>query len=154
MHKFVKKLVIFLSSGAYTGFIPVASGTWGTAVGVLLYLILPHQSVMLYLALVLLLSFGGAWVSDKAEAIWGVPDSSKIVIDEIVGYLWGMILIPATWKFVLLGFVIFRVMDILKPPPLERFEKFPKGWGVMLDDIGAGVYTCLCLHILRMVGVS
>ncbi len=152
MNDIVKKIVIFLSSGAYTGFIPVASGTFGTMAGIPLYLLmyrfLPNAAD--YMGLLLLLSFGGAWISDKAEIIYGVPDSSKIVIDEVIGFLWGMFLIPPTYISVLLGFFIFRAMDIWKLPPLERLEKVQGGWGVMLDDIGAGIYTCLILHILRI----
>ena len=151
MNDTVRKIVIFVSSGGYVGFASVASGTFGTMVGIPLYLLMYHflPNAADYMALLLLLSFGGAWVSDKAEIICGVPDSSKIVIDEIIGFLWGMFLIPPTYISILLGFFVFRVMDVLKPPPLERLEKVHGGWGVMLDDIGAGIYTCLILHILR-----
>ncbi len=138
--------IIFLASGAYTGFSPVASGTVGTLVGVLLYLLLPAQAPILYLFLVLLFIGAAIWLAQQAEIIFDAHDSSRIVIDEIVGFLLAMYLLPAGWGYILAAFFIYRVFDIIKPPPAGRLEGLPGGFGVVLDDVMAGIYTNLVLQ--------
>ena len=83
----------------------------------------------------------GIWAADRADRAWGTHDSGRIVIDEVAGYLVTMTLVSrAHWAPLLAGFVVFRVLDILKPPPIRWFdENLPGGWGVVLDDVVAGV---------------
>ena len=96
------------------------------------------------------LSFFGIWVSNKATIyFFKEKDSKRIVIDEIIGFLIAMFLIPFEFKFILAAFIIFRVIDILKPFPIRRLEKLPGGWGVMCDDLLAGVYANLIMQAIR-----
>jgi len=125
---------------------PIAPGTAGTAVGVLLYLGMNGLAPMTYLGFSVLLFLIGVWASGRAETLLGRVDSPSIVIDEIAGYLVAMFLVPASWEFMAAGFVLFRAFDILKPWPLKRLQDLHGGVGVMLDDIGAGIYTNLVLQ--------
>ncbi len=137
---------IFLTTGAYTGFSPVASGTVGTLVGILLYLLLPTQAPALYLLLVLVLIGAAIWLAQQGEIIFDTHDSSYIVVDEIVGFLVAMCWLPAHWGYILAAFCIFRVFDIINPPPAGQLESLPGGFGVVLDDVMAGIYTNLVLQ--------
>jgi phosphatidylglycerophosphatase A len=78
----------------------------------------------------------------------GITDPRHAVIDEAAGQLVALIGIPLRWQYVLASFILFRGFDILKPPPLRRLEKTPRGWGIMLDDVGAGIYAGIVTHLL------
>ncbi len=90
----------------------------------------------------------GTWAAGKAEQLLGKKDAQSIVIDEIAGYLVSMIMAPAGWGFIAGGFVLFRLFDISKPWPLKRLQDLHGGWGVMIDDVGAGIYTNITLQAL------
>ena len=93
----------------------------------------------------LLFSF---WVAEEAGKIYGVPDDRRIVVDELVGYLVGVAWLPFSWPTAAAGFVFFRIFDILKPPPASWLDRNLKnGFGVVLDDVMAGVYTALALYL-------
>jgi phosphatidylglycerophosphatase A len=147
-------IIIFLASGAYTGFSPVASGTAGTLAGVLLYLLLPNNQPVIYLSLIILFICAAVWLASKGEIIFGAHDSGYIVIDEIVGFLVAMYLLPSSWGYILAVFLVFRAFDVLKPPPIRRMESLPAGLGVVLDDVLAGVYTNLVFQLWRLVSHS
>ena len=89
----------------------------------------------------------GAWVAGRAEVLLAKRDSPSIVIDEIVGYLISMFMVPVMWGYIVAGFFIFRLFDVFKPWPLYDLQEVHGGIGVMLDDIGAGVYTNILLQI-------
>ncbi len=144
-------LIVFLASGVYTGYSPFASGTVGTLVGIPLYLMLPHRQPPLYLILTLLFIGAAIRLSHKAEIIFDAHDSGRIVIDEIAGFLVAMFLLPASWGYILAAFFIFRAFDVAKPPPVRYLEKLPGGYGVVLDDVMAGIYTNLVLQLWRLV---
>jgi len=146
MSRVARECILFISQGAYSGRFPVAPGTAGTVVGALLYLAMKDLAPLWYLSICVLLFLVGIWTAGRSEVLLGRKDSPSIVIDEIAGYLTAMFLVPAGWGFVATGFLLFRVFDIMKPYPLKRFEKAPGGLGVMLDDIGAGIYTNLVLQ--------
>jgi phosphatidylglycerophosphatase A len=151
-----RRVTILISSGFYTGYFPFASGTIATILAVGLYLFVaplnvPSHYFIYYALLLAALTIIGVWVSDLAERIHGEKDSHKIVIDEIVGYGYAMILLPSTWKTVLGAFLVFRILDVLKPFPIGRLQRLPGGIGVMIDDILAGLYTCAILHLLRAI---
>jgi phosphatidylglycerophosphatase A len=94
----------------------------------------------------------GVWLSARVEAIRGEKDSSVIVIDEIAGFLVTMFGLPFHWVTVFAGFLLFRLFDIAKPFPIRKIDQsLPGGWGVMLDDILAGVYANLGLRLLVKV---
>jgi phosphatidylglycerophosphatase A len=151
-----RRLIVLVSSGLYTGYVPFASGTVASVLAVGLYLPVAALNVasprfFFYALLIAALTGVGIWTSGLAERIHGVKDSHKIVIDEIVGYFYAMILLPTTWKTVLAAFLLFRAFDVLKPFPIRRSQRLPGGIGVMIDDILAGIYTCVLLHILRIL---
>jgi phosphatidylglycerophosphatase A len=89
----------------------------------------------------------GIWAAGHAELILGQKDSPSIVIDEIAGFLTAMFMVPSGWSFIVPGFLLFRMFDIIKPWPLRRLEELHGGPGVMLDDVGAGVYTNIMLQL-------
>ena len=143
-------LVKFLATGFYTGYTPIAPGTAGSLIGVIIYLGMYRLFWPYYLLILIVLSLFGICISNKATIyFFKEKDSKRIVIDEIVGFLIAMFLIPPTLKFVLAAFIVFRVIDILKPFPLRRLEKLPGGWGVMCDDLLAGVYANVIIQVIR-----
>jgi len=140
-------ILLFIAQGAYSGYMPIAPGTAGTVVGVLLYLFLRDLDPVWYCAACTAVFVTGSRAADRAEAILGQKDSPSIVIDEIAGFLIAMFLIPFTRGNVAAGFILFRAFDIVKPWPLKRLEHIPGGPGVMMDDLGAGVYTNIVLQV-------
>lgn len=149
------RLILFFASGFYSGYAPFASGTVGSLVGIAIYFLLEKLPLILYAILTAAILLCGVWLSDKAEAILGKKDSGVIVIDEIAGYLVTLFALPMTWQTVIGGFLLFRLYDIFKPFPIRMLEqRLPGGWGVMFDDILAGVYANLTLRILQQVMFS
>jgi phosphatidylglycerophosphatase A len=136
------------------GLLPLAPGTWGAAVGALFMLPLIGSSNSVYLILIvlalILLTWVGALVAKKLEPQWG-EDPKQYVMDEFVG-VWVSILGHAfSWQNILMAFLLFRVFDIWKPLGIRRFEKIPNGWGVMLDDVAAGVAANLALFAFNFL---
>jgi phosphatidylglycerophosphatase A len=107
--------------------------------------LLPWPAYLLVTAALLLL---GIVAAGRAGRYWGVVDASPIVIDEVVGYLVTMALVPFSWPAAAAGFVLFRLFDIWKPWPVSALDRLKSGLGVMLDDVGAGVYGWVCLQLL------
>ena len=141
-------VTLMLASNFGLGYAPVASGTVGTLAGLPLFWLLADLQPGGYLlaaALILVLAF---WSADAAGKIYGVADDGRIVIDELAGYLVTVAGLPFSWRAALLGFVFFRIFDILKPPPASWFARCMKnGFGVVLDDLAAGVYAALALRL-------
>ncbi len=146
MRRVPDALILFIAEGAYSGKSPVAPGTAGTLAAVLLYLGLRDTGSFLYIVITVLVCVGGTWAAGRAEEILGCKDCPSIVVDEIAGYLISMFMVPAGWGFIAAGFFLFRLFDITKPWPLYGLQKINGGFGVMLDDIGAGVYTNILLQ--------
>lgn len=139
--------ILFIAQGAYSGRFPLAPGTAGTLIGVLLQLGIRSISPFFYLALILLLCIVGTWAAGRAEIILGKKDSPTIVIDEIAGFLIAMFMVPGGWKYLTAGFLLFRLFDIAKPWPLHGLQSVPGGLGIMIDDIAAGIYTNILLQV-------
>lgn len=146
MNKSAQAAILFIAQGAYSGKSPFAPGTAGTLVGVLLYVGLIQTGTLVYAAATLLVCIIGTWAAGRAETILGCTDCPSIVIDEIAGYLISLFLVPTGWGYILAAFFLFRIFDIIKPWPLFGLQSLHGGLGVMLDDIGAGVYTNLVLQ--------
>jgi phosphatidylglycerophosphatase A len=142
-------LIVLLSSGFYSGFSPLAPGTAGTAVGVLLYLFVSHFSLIFYILVTIALFFAGIWLSSRAEVIFGKKDAGNIVIDEIEGFFITMLFVPKTATFIILGFLLFRILDIVKP--FSRIQRLEGGLGVMIDDAIAAVIANILLQFLRII---
>ena len=147
-----ENIIIFFATAAYTGYVPVASGTVTTLiVGVPLYLLFSRLTTLGYILATLVFTAFSVYISHHAEIILNEKDSRKIVIDEFPGYLVAMILLPATWKVMSAAFIIERFFDIAKVFPANVVEKkVPGGLGVVLDDVVAGIYTCLILHAVLL----
>ena len=148
----MRRLILLLASGGFVGYIPIASGTFGTLVAIpLFWLYEPwrHTSVALYLIAYVLMVAGACWIAGRAEALVREHDSHKIVIDEIVGYLGATLFLAPTWEHTLLAFFIFRALDVLKPFPAGWIDRqMPGGAGVVLDDVVSGLYSNLATRLL------
>jgi len=151
MNKLRDNIVLFIAQGAYSGRIPIAPGTAGTVIGVLLYLLVKDLSPLWYGAACVGVTVLGTWAAGYADRILAAKDSPSIVIDEIAGLLIAMFMIPLAWGYIIAGFMLFRFFDILKPWPLKKLQDIPGGPGVMLDDIGAGVYTNIILQVVVLM---
>jgi phosphatidylglycerophosphatase A len=147
MNVISRYIILFIAQGAYAGKIPYAPGTMGTFVAVGLYLLTRGISPSHYVVLCVLLCGIGIWTAHKAERILGCTDCPSIVIDEIAGFFIAMAWVPAGWGFLIAGFILFRFFDIVKPWPLDDLQGLRGGLGVMMDDIGAGIYTNMVLQI-------
>jgi phosphatidylglycerophosphatase A len=131
------------------GYAPKAPGTVGTIAAIPLYFILQRLSLSRYLLVVLILTFLGIFSSQKMEDIWG-EDPSQVVIDEVVGLLITFVSRPRSWKSILVGIILFRVFDIIKPPPVGFVDKnVPGGLGIMADDVVAGIISASFLALLK-----
>jgi phosphatidylglycerophosphatase A len=146
----------FLSLGFGSGLSPYAPGTMGTLVAIPLYLLLSQLELLPYLLVVGCGFLIGIYLCDKTSKTLGVHDHSGIVWDEFIGYWITMIAIPAvTWQWILAGFVLFRFFDIAKPWPVKIADKrVPGGFGIMLDDLLAGLYALACIQIFWFLMAS
>jgi phosphatidylglycerophosphatase A len=141
----------FIATLGPLGYSPIAPGTVGTALACIVYVIFRPDTVSLLLVIPLLFVLGIV-ASTRTEQLLNEKDSSRIVIDEVVGYFVSILWIPYSTKFIILSFVIFRIFDIIKPPPIRFVEiKVRGGLGVMLDDILAGIYTNLVLRLFVLL---
>ncbi len=146
---FVNTLSKYIATLGFIGYLPVAPGTWGTAFGLLL--IIPFKFTDFTLLVIFIPAFFlGLITSHHAEKILG-KDSTYIVIDEFCGYLLSVLFIPKSISYLVSGFILFRIFDVLKPPPIRWLEKtVPGGAGIMLDDILAAFYANICLQLWRL----
>lgn len=146
------KLMLFLASGFGLGYAPLASGTFGTLLGVLLYFFLGRINIFFFLIILAALLFVSFWLADQAEQVLFTKDPQIVVIDEVVGYLVTMISFPASWHYLLAGFLLFRFFDVVKVWPASYFDTAGKrGFAVVMDDVCAGVYANIALQILRLI---
>lgn len=145
---------IALATAGGAGFSPVAPGTCGAAVAVPLAWALAALPAWAFLAVVVAITLVGVWAAQRADAAWGTHDSGRIVLDEVAGYLATVALVDRTSGVALaVSFVVFRALDILKPPPVRQLdEHLPGGWGVMLDDVAAGALGCAAMVGLAHAG--
>ena len=150
-----RSLAIWIATGLGSGYFPLAPGTAGSALGLALVFAFRQTSLTpLWLGVSLaafagLLFFVGVWSAGKAEKVFGRVDPGQVVIDEVVGQIITFVVTPrVTWTGLLAGFILFRVFDIVKPFPARGAERIPGGWGIMMDDLVAGLYSLLVLVIL------
>ena len=133
-------------------------GTWGSAATVLLwsaaaYELSPTLRMPVGIAAALLVTLIGIPASTQVARASGTKDPQFVVIDEVAGQLIALIAVPLTWKTFLAGFILFRIFDILKPPPVRQLEKLPAGTGIVLDDVAAGIYALLVMQLLLHFGL-
>jgi phosphatidylglycerophosphatase A len=141
------RLGLFFATCGYVGYAPIAPGTFGSAAGlVLFYLIRASDSQAVELAAIALLFVIGVWSASVAERALNMVDPGPIVIDEVVGMLITLALLPVSGLGVFAGFLVFRILDVIKPWPARRFEALHGGLGVVADDAMAGVYGNLVMR--------
>jgi len=145
--------ILALATGGGSGYAPMASGTFGSAVGLLVWLATWRLGLgpIAYALLVLGIVGIGIWAADRAQAIFRRHDDGRITIDEIAGMLVSLAWLPARLEVVLSAFVLFRLFDIWKPVPASTAERLPGGLGVMADDLVAGVYANVAGQLLWRV---
>lgn len=147
---YIKHPVHFCALGFGSGLSPKAPGTAGTVVGVLIYLLLQPLPAFYYVAFATLVCAAGILICAVAARSLGVHDHPAIVWDEIAGYLVTMLFAPEGWEWILLGFILFRCFDIFKPWPICLLDKHIKGgFGIMLDDLVAGIFSLICLQLIH-----
>jgi phosphatidylglycerophosphatase A len=145
----MRRLVILLATWWGSGYSPIAPGTAGTIAAIPFYFLLRLLPLYGYLACVLGIGLVACWAAGEAERIFQEQDSKRIVIDEAVGFFITMTALPPTWPYLIGGFCLFRCFDILKPPPIRLIErKVEGGYGVVLDDVLAGIYAHIALRLL------
>ncbi len=143
----------FLALGFGSGLSPVAPGTMGTLVTLPLVWLLAFSGQTGYLLVTLLACVAGVWICGRTARDMGVHDHGAIVWDEVAGMLLTMIAVPVNWLTLLVGFLLFRMLDIFKPWPISYLDKHVHGGaGIMADDILAGVVACGLLHLLIFIG--
>ena len=142
-------LTLFISSNGGLGYAPIAPGTFGTLAGIPAFYFLSLFSWPLQLITLLAVIFLSVWASDFAGGYYQEADDGRIVIDELAGYLVTTAFLPFSWSTAILAFFLFRIFDIIKPPPVSWFDREMKnGLGVTLDDVMAGVYAAIALRII------
>ncbi|NLX52840.1 MAG: phosphatidylglycerophosphatase A [Deltaproteobacteria bacterium] len=146
-------MIKILATGFGAGLSPVAPGTAGTLVGMLVCLASAPLPGLWRFFFVVAISAASIYVAQRAEALYGKTDDQRIVIDEIAGFQVAMLPVSITGLHLCVAFVLFRIFDIWKPFPLDRFQKFKGGWGVVADDLGAGVYAGLLLFLFSLTGI-
>ena len=146
----LKDPVVFIAMGLGSGLSPKAPGTAGTLMTVPLVYFLQQQSMMIYALAIIFVLVTGSWVCGYAAEKLQVHDHSGIVYDEVAGFLITMILAPSGWYWMLSGFVLFRFFDAVKPWPISWVDKnIHGGFGIMLDDVIAGVISLCCLLLIE-----
>ncbi len=130
------------------GYTVYAPGTIGSLFGLLLYMFIKDLPIVWYVTFIVVLFLIGVLVSDVMEDVYGIKDPSFVVIDEVVGMLISMIAIPYSPLVAILGFLLFRIIDITKIPPLNWLEKLHGGFGIMIDDAVGGLIVNIILQVL------
>jgi phosphatidylglycerophosphatase A len=145
----VTRLAVVIATVAFCGYAPVAPGTFGSAAGLVVYLIVWWtRSPAIEVALIAATFVLGVWSATLAERHFGGTDPGPVVIDEVLGMLVTLAFIPVGLSGALAGFVLFRILDVIKPFPADRFERLHGGLGIMADDAMAGIYANLCLRLV------
>ncbi len=147
---------MFIATGCGTGYLPV-SGTVASVLAVFIYLGVarfnsPEVGLIFFYASFMAFVTGlSIWTATLAERWLGEHDPHRVVIDEIAGWFYAMFLLPTTFGYIVAAFVLFRIFDVWKPFPIRRSQALPGGVGITIDDVLAGIYTCILLQVYRLV---
>ena len=139
-----------LGSGFYTGYIPFISGTFGSLVALIIYFIPGFENPLILIPAIIIFTFYGIYVGNKFESVYG-KDPSECTIDEFVGMWISLLFLPKILLISLFTFLLWRILDIIKPFPARNFEKLKGGLGIMLDDITSGIYSLIIVHIILLI---
>ncbi len=141
---FIEKL---LGSGFYTGYIPIASGTFGTLAALFIYLIPGFENPYVIVPAIIVFFIYGVYVGNKFENVYG-KDPSECTIDEVVGTWISYLLLPKAVGIIIITFFLWRALDIFKPYPARKLENLNGGLGIMIDDVVSGFYTLIIMHLV------
>jgi phosphatidylglycerophosphatase A len=144
---FFEKLI---GSGFYTGYIPFASGTWGSLAALIIYLIPGFEKPAVIIPAIILFTILGVFTGNKFDVIYG-KDPAECTIDEVVGMWISLLFLPKTFFVAAAAFISWRAFDIIKPSPARQLESLKGGVGIMIDDIVAGLYSLLLLHLILFI---
>lgn len=139
-----------LGSGFYTGYITFIPGTFGSLAALIIYYIPGFENPLILIPAIIIFTFYGIYIGNKFESIYG-KDPSECTIDEVVGMWISLLFLPKILLISLLTFVLWRILDIIKPFPARNFEKLKGGIGIMMDDITSGIYSLIIVHIILVI---
>lgn len=147
----MKRLGVLIATAGGAGYFPIAPGTVGSAIGLLIYLLVWPWPLLWQAVLIAGISIVGAWAGGVAATHLANKDPGPVIIDEVAGQLVTLFATGAGFSGAILGFFLFRILDIIKPWPADRFERFPGGLGIMADDLMVGVYGNLALRLVAVL---
>ena len=137
----------FIGSGFYTGYAPVASGTVGSLAALIIYLIPGFEKFYVIIPAIMVFASYGIYLGNKFEIKYG-KDPAECTVDEVVGTWISLIALPKTIGIIITAFLLWRILDIIKPPPARNLEKLKGGLGIMIDDVISGIYTLIIMHLI------
>jgi len=146
-----QRLATLIATGLGSGYSPWAPGTAGSVVGLALFVPLAHAPLVAQIAATGLVFAVGVWAATATARRTGLKDPGLVVVDEIAGMWVTLLLMPFTLEVAVVAFFAFRAMDIVKPYPARDLERLPEGWGIMADDVMAGVYANLLVRVVSRV---
>ncbi len=144
---FLEKL---LGSGFYTGYIPLASGTFASVVALAIYFIPSFEKPLIIIPAIIIFIFLGINIGAKFEKLYG-KDPAECTIDEVVGMWISLLFLPKNFLISLIAFVVWRTLDIVKPFPARKLESLNAGWGIMVDDIVSAIYSLIIVHLILAI---
>jgi len=151
--KFRDKILLFLASGLSLGLIPLAPGTFGSLLGIPLQWLFRQFPIAVESGLLLIFVLIAVWISGRAESLLGHTDPSQVVIDEVAGMALALSGVPFRPLSIIVAFLLFRLFDIWKPFPVNYIERnLPRGWGIVMDDVAAGIIANLVLRAGYLIG--
>ncbi len=147
----MRKIVKLISTFFGVGYIPIASGSFGSLAALLIYIFLIKQIIFLHACIFIIVTVLGFCVAGPAEIIFRKKDPGQIVIDEVAGMLLSLFFIPFKPIYIFWAFFLFRLFDTIKPAPTGKFEELSGAAGVMMDDLIAGIYANICLQVIHLI---
>ena len=146
------RLAFAIATVFKAGYIPIAPGTVGSIIGLLVFwLIKDYASFTIEMFVAAALFFAGVWASTIVEQVLERHDPGVVIVDEVLGMLVALMLLPPTITVMIVAFLLFRVFDIIKPYPARWCEQLSRGWGIMMDDVVAGLYVNVLIHIILWI---
>ena len=142
--------LVFLGTSIYTGYVPLGPGTVASLLAIP-FVFLLSKNLLIYVIATIIVTIIGIIAAQHLGKVWGKKDDGRITIDEFTGILVTFLFLKLNWVVLLIGFILFRFFDIIKPFFIRNTERVSGGLGVMLDDILAGIYANICLRILLLI---
>jgi len=137
----------FIGSGFYTGYSPYVSGTVGSLAALIIYLIPGFEQLFIIIPAIIIFMTYGIYIGNKFEVEYG-KDPGQCTVDEVVGMWISLVAIPKSIGIIVSAFILWRILDIIKPPPARNFERLKGGLGIMIDDVISGIYTLIIMHLV------